>query len=1393
MKVDDTASSVLGKNIELSITDAERLYNTGNFQDFSYNRVATRVGQEMLLQTAKIPVALVGTAGQIPYAISTAGKSFEEWVAADEEHTMGYGQGLSNISQAIKETRIPQEESDKQREEALRKEMQQAGFFKTGLPKRVEPESGVIFDGQVGVKIMDKAKALGDVLMSASNRTLEEMNREAEKVMVKLSPEEQESLTYKFSQVGVNYATMLGLSTLSPAAGLNYMTALTLAGETEEGFETYKAQNKGSFEGYSEQAGQDFWSNIINTGVQRRIENLIGVPAQVRFFRNAKEFGKAMLVGGGGELLEEELQNLTDDIIDDFNGRLEGQVDKNGNPLTWWSKWVSQITDINAVAIGAFGAMGGAAFAAHNRAAVKSEIRSFVEQRVEPNKVEQVVDAVYNSADLTIKNVLAKEIEYTSSLQSKRGDVYESLHKAFSEAVRDARERGAFPELLNEEEVADYVTTLTNSEADKLLVEAKARGTTVAEMVDARLIEFKNGKLILPMTKGVTSEKATYYEFGGKSALTADESLLRQAQNMELNDATPEEIWQETGWKRGKDGEWRFEISDDEAFVNFGNAPTDTEVTLADVLEHEKLYNAYPQLKDIPVIVDTTLIGSGHGAEYENGRIRINPESYFRKDKSLKQTLLHEIQHAIQRIEGFARGGSPQYFADKETREVFRKFLQEEDTKKYNQAVLDLIYEEVAVDQANKISDADEKLEKASKDLIDSIETDNEQKAEELYDDAKQELDEALEEAGKTAEWLFDIKTKARKKAGLDVMLRSVRANLYSPTDIYMNLYGEREARMTEERAGMTEEERRAYFPEYEEGAIVLMPDGEVTSADVISQEYNPREEMPNVRGGWTKAKILRYLKDWGSRRGVGTATRMIAEFDNVEDFKSHMFYHGAKIGTSGSMKPSITMSDRQVESIGGGGYGEKYWAISLSKSKKVAGNFATAMGSGNIYPVLLAKNAKVIEMPELSDSADLEDHIVDLYNQGVDAVWIGDKESGEQELAIINPRAIVNIGTSEFYRAYKLGQPENPINIKSDEEIQKIYDFAKDFAKEFPKTVPDEKLEEARKIVHWQDNRGVIEFEGDKALITLTERADSTTLPHELAHYYLQNTFLYTKSGLASPEYMENFKQIAKYLGITEDQETIKEWQQEKFARAYEMYQMGKAPEGMEIPLTKYQEWLRSAYGKMQQPMYRDENGEMKVPEFDYDTMKMFASLAGETLTEPQFKETQERVRGLAKTTSEMAKQKGIETETPMYEPRSSTEMGKKADEFIKENKQLAIDIVKGLAPEQDGLFRQDLFAALRELALNEGDSDLLNELSRSMTVEEATELGQRIQALARGTVDPVKQMTELRDERMKKNKVTKKEIKEETKKATKEIKKEIALAAQPKEWQDFIKSLEC
>ena len=210
-----------------------------------------------------------------------------------------------------------------------------------------------------------------------------------------------------------------------------------------------------------------------------------------------------------------------------------------------------------------------------------------------------------------------------------------------------------------------------------------------------------------------------------------------------------------------------------------------------------------------------------------------------------------------------------------------------------------------------------------------------------------------------------------------------------------------------------------------------------------LSLSYYPRLAISPVRGKWTKSKIIKRLKDIvGTKKGYSFAARRIAEFDSAEELAEHMFYHGTQFG-SGRLKPSILMSDSEVERIGGGGYGQKYWGISVSKSKRIASNFSTGR-SVRVYPIILVKNAKIKEMPELSDAADLEDYIEDLWAEGVDAVWIGDKNRGEQELCVINPAAIVNIDNPDIYEYYKLGTSENPLNIIDNDGINKLYQDAK-------------------------------------------------------------------------------------------------------------------------------------------------------------------------------------------------------------------------------------------------------------------------------------------------------------------------------------------------------------
>ena len=215
---------------------------------------------------------------------------------------------------------------------------------------------------------------------------------------------------------------------------------------------------------------------------------------------------------------------------------------------------------------------------------------------------------------------------------------------------------------------------------------------------------------------------------------------------------------------------------------------------------------------------------------------------------------------------------------------------------------------------------------------------------------------------------------------------------------------------------------------------------------------YNPRSNIPNVRGGWNEKKILRYLKANPSLHGVRTAARLISEFDTVDELKDHMFYHGTR-NYIDKMQPSMTQSERWAQEHGGGGYGQRYWGISVSKSKKVASIFGNPSPGVSIYPVVLAKGAKVIDRPDLTDAADVEDNIVELWNDGVDAVRLGDWKSdySEQELLVLNPRAICNIGTADSYRYFGLGSDENPLDIKDDAHIARMLEAAKEYAEYSP------------------------------------------------------------------------------------------------------------------------------------------------------------------------------------------------------------------------------------------------------------------------------------------------------------------------------------------------------
>lgn len=240
------------------------------------------------------------------------------------------------------------------------------------------------------------------------------------------------------------------------------------------------------------------------------------------------------------------------------------------------------------------------------------------------------------------------------------------------------------------------------------------------------------------------------YSFGGENAQRADLEALDRAQDMERRGVAMENIFRETGWYTGADGKWRFEIddsgmeysrwgdmnrSDRAEYARFrelegrfidgtitqeeqaelrqlldqghgpGRAEEQQTLRLADFLRHDELYQNYPQLRQATLRFADLPEGT-HGS-YNTGTNTITLNSSLRD--APEDTLVHEIQHAIQNAEGFAGGSSPEYWErariDAETaasaaRENLRLWLQDIGYQDYVRQSMDrVVAGEITLDQ----------------------------------------------------------------------------------------------------------------------------------------------------------------------------------------------------------------------------------------------------------------------------------------------------------------------------------------------------------------------------------------------------------------------------------------------------------------------------------------------------------------------------------------------------------------------------------------------------------------------------------------------------------------------------------------------------------------------
>lgn len=152
------------------------------------------------------------------------------------------------------------------------------------------------------------------------------------------------------------------------------------------------------------------------------------------------------------------------------------------------------------------------------------------------------------------------------------------------------------------------------------------------------------------------------------------------------NNIENEQIRRRTGWFQDNKGDWKFELSDDEAKI-IKKLEKNNTYQLKEILEHNDLYEMYPNLKNNKVkFTDFGIRTDENGKKYiKKGRINnitntisLNNELISKGNDAVLDTLIHEIQHRIQKIEKFTQGttsaiGFENYqnnFGEKEARDT---------------------------------------------------------------------------------------------------------------------------------------------------------------------------------------------------------------------------------------------------------------------------------------------------------------------------------------------------------------------------------------------------------------------------------------------------------------------------------------------------------------------------------------------------------------------------------------------------------------------------------------------------------------------------------------------------------------------------------------------------
>lgn len=980
------------------------------------------------------------------------------------------------------------------------------------------------------------------------------------------------------------------------AAAYGTMAAMEVGGEVQERADKYAADTgDNAFKNYEPEkalknlAAESAYGTIsvilekyLGFGEQRKLFNLdlakLNSPT-LRATASLTKTGVKTAVSEAGTEFAQSLANMGIDLID---GTMDWEQvpDRLKQELTGWA------------AAAVIGGTAGVGVGIYNRSrgirAIKEEIRGTVPDA----DLERTASAIFDSAAEKMADVVSVELELSSQLRNKHGSVMDSMQRAVKQAVDES---GAFADI-GEDVLAEYVVDTSKLFADQVLAEANIRNVPIEEVIKASDIVYENGGIRLKSQTG-----------GGETRILADSSVNVEGKQQLLL----QEAYDSDGKADINTPEFKAWFGDSKVVDEKGRPKTYWHGSLWNFdrfKQHNGDYNFSPDERFAYNYAESKAFEQGIDNDVTVYPVYIKAEKPFDSNNAEDIDFVKKITEG-KKIRVFGNEKTQEefideiqgYYQDTPLREgEFEKITQDDFPKWYSKYNHNIDYSQSSVAEY-KVLEVNEK--------------------DGYFIAAKPPFRADME----------DVESEIREKMK-DVDFSKGETNI---SVSYETPYGTRVGDAYVMKVYKPSPEHRKKGADnwiYLESADI---DG-VDFTDILKE--NGYDGYYKVEDGIENLSVFE-PNQIKSVYNQGT-------FDPNND---NIYYQRVEQAFSPTNRDKNTyISDLRAAERGeaGSDYNIRLGALPLIYQEigienKPVKTKKTIILKDTIFKHDVPMNV-VENLPELYSDPIIIFQALNTSTNSNSYVAVLDAvdKSGRQMIAALSPSKKEN-GYHLITSFYGRNNIDNMIKKAFEErKVKYIRDKKNSLLTGHNAYLSqaDSNILQKSDIVNsfmQQKPQPKGLYDASKGIIRIFETADFSTLPHEMAHYWLDNMWSYVRSGNASEKYRQRWNVIANWLNVRPEQAILTRGQQEKFARGYEQYLLnGNLP----IPIIKgafddYDRWLKRVYGDMNRLNIR----------LSEDAVRFFQSMTTGVLPPPRIKPAR-KPRGKMTRAEKLREQLGLQ-----------------------------------------------------------------------------------------------------------------------------------------------------